>query len=344
MGLFDFKISDLIDFGSNTNEEKESKNNQNDMDSQNGTSNNSLFDNMDIPEKLKQFIILSIQDGVITENERNLISKKGIELGMDKDILDFYIEKIEEKLEADNHEVKEQNHPVKQIAYAFKIAEGYSTGGDQVANSEDLTKVLALIPGVGGVAAIGSLASSIIKTPSNLNALKAEIINHAIVPEEETYLADFIEFCELELESENRKSSSKGLLDAIGSIFGGSELNLIPIWEEKIKQLINRAKYLFPNSALLSPIISRYSIISILRKAKQKGKYEYHHEVKKLIAPEDNMELLQIIELLYLDSKDDETINNVYKKMYEIAKKRFSESPELMKELAKYRKKMFGLF
>ncbi|MCH5231443.1 MAG: hypothetical protein J1F43_06570 [Muribaculaceae bacterium] len=57
-----------------------------------------IFEDIELPDSIIKLIRLSIKDGDISHNERSVIIKKAIEEKVDIDLLNFYLEKIEEDL------------------------------------------------------------------------------------------------------------------------------------------------------------------------------------------------------------------------------------------------------
>lgn len=304
-----------------------------------------IIESMDLPEKYKNLVYLTLEDGEITEKERVLLLKKGEEYGLDGDTLDFFIDKLEEKLGIGKEEAKVRNNPVNRISEAFALIGKYLGRGGYI-DGKRLSLELSQIPEIGSNSTIISLASSLSSNPRNVNALKAEIINKTIIPDDEQYIADFIQFCELQKKSEKEKENSKGLISIFGDVFADSSMDLIPLWEEKIKHLIDKAKNHFSGSRILEPFIEKYSLIPSLKRKKSDDFWDYVHEVRSLSAPEDDTELLQLVALLYEDRKEvDGALKKDYKKMYDIAEKRFAGNPQYLAQLSMYKeKKKFGLF
>ena len=58
----------------------------------------SFFEDIELPDSIIKLIRLSIKDGKISNNERSVIIKKAIEENVEIDLLNFYLEKIEEDL------------------------------------------------------------------------------------------------------------------------------------------------------------------------------------------------------------------------------------------------------
>ena len=304
-----------------------------------------IIESMDLPEKYKNLVYLTLQDGEITEKERAFLLRKGEEYGLDGDTLEFFIDKLEEKLGIGKEEAKVRNNPVNRISEAFALIEKY-IGNGGIIDGNRLSHELSQITGIGSNSTIISLASSLSSNTRKVNALKAEIINKTIIPDDEQYIADFIQFCELQKKSEKEKKNSKGFISSLGEVFADSSMDLIPLWEEKIKHLIDKAKNNFSESRILKPFIEKYSLIPHLKRKRAENVWDYIHEVRSLSAPEDDTELLQLVAMLYEDRKEkDGALKKDYKNMYDIAEKRFAGNPQYLAQLSMYKeKKKFGLF
>lgn len=295
-------------------------------------------------DALEKFISLVIEDGEITDREMELLQKKAESEGIDPLEIEIVVKKrLKKRLE----EKEFLKKPVNQIVQSFKLAEDCAKGGKSAGSASALSSALSLIEGVSGVASIGSLASSLIKTPSNLNLLKAEIINNIAIPENEQYISDFLLFAHSQKEFEiNKKSSSgKSISGVLSKVTMGSELDLVPVWENKITILINTGRRLFGSSDLMQSTIKQVytSPTDKLKKLKGINYAEFLNMLESMSAPDDSNELLELIEFLFAEREIEEA-TKLHKKLYAIAEKRFSDDPSNMATLKKYKIKKFGLF
>lgn len=295
--------------------------------------------------ELERLIAMAIDDGEVTDKELELLKVRAEKEGVDPFEFEIVINK---RLRHKKEHAERMKNPVTAMAEAFKMAEAMAKGGKAVVDGGALSGVLSLIPGVGQVAAIGGLAASLIKTPSNLNALKAEIITNAAIPEEEVYLSDFMLFChsQREVDIERKRSGSKSMSGLLSSMTMGTSLDLVPIWTTKINQLIGRARAMYPHSELITTTISQVyeSPATRLRKEKSRDRLSFYEALDSLTAPEDNHELLEVIAFLYENIADDNQVKEVHKNMYKVAERRFSGNKELTDKLKLYKIKKFGLF
>ena len=304
---------------------------------------NSLQSNLYSLE-LERLISLILENDEVSDREWEMLKARAEKEGVDP--LEFELV-IKKRLKKKKEETARLKNPVVAMSEAFKIVEATAKGEAPI-DGVALSGVLSLIPGVGQVAAIGGLASSLIKTPSNLNVLKAEIIANATIPEEEAYLSDFLLFChsQKEMDLEKRSSDAGSVSRFISSKTVGNSIDLVPIWNTKINHLIGRARTLFPESKLLEMTISQVyeSPATFLRKEKSRNKSRFKKDLEGLMPPEDDQELLEVIAFLHENIKDDDDIRNAHKRFYKTAECRFNGNEELLRKLKLYKAKIFGIF
>lgn len=313
---------------------------------------NKLNSNSPYSENLQRLLNLVTEDGEITDEELKMLQIKAEKEGIDPLEIEIVAKRIIKKKKEELEQKKKlqeelKKDPVKQIKESFKAAEAVAKGGNDFAGLATLTETLNLIPGLQGIDAVGLLASSLLKTPSNLNSLKAEIINNISIPEDEKLFSDFLLFCHTQLEvAKNTKNDKyKNLSGIISTVAFGSEMDLEPIWQTKIDHLISRSKFLFPYSQIVHNTIKLFYVSPVdkLRKLKSTNKKEYYKETEAITVPPDNRELIDLVEFAFFE-KDDPNIFLLYKRMYKAAEVRFSRDAKFSDELKKYKIKKFGLF
>ena len=203
----------------------------------------SLFEGINVTDSLKKIILMSLEDGIITERERDLIKRKALADGMDEIEFDFYFEKIEERF---NSLHKNNNSPAKALKEAFDSLKSIAEGGKGVIPTEQITDQLSMIPGIStGVAITGAVASVLnvfIKEPSNLNGLKAEVIKHVQIPKDIELIVEFLDYAHASIEEEKQRIKAKSGLSGISDFVAGGELDIIPVWQLKIKQVISSSQ------------------------------------------------------------------------------------------------------
>lgn len=201
---------------------------------------NTIFDGINLTESLKKLILMSLEDGVLSDRERDLIRRKALAEGMDELEFDFYFEKIEERF---NTLHKNNHSPAKTIKAAFDSLNNITEGGKGMIPTEQITGQLALIPGIAtGTAITGAVASVLnifIKEPSNLNSLKAEVIKHVQIPKDIDLVVEFLDYAHASIVEEKQRVKAKSSISGISDFVAGGELDIIPIWQLKMKQVIS---------------------------------------------------------------------------------------------------------
>ena len=199
----------------------------------------SIFDGIDLPESLKKIIVMSLEDGILTDRERELIKRKALKEGMDEIEFEFYFEKIEERY---NSHLKTSTSPAKTLKAAFDSLNNIAEGGKGVIPTEELTGILSTVPGIAtGTAITGAVATVLnvfIKEPSNLNSLKAEVIKHVEIPKDIDLVVEFLDYAHASIVEEKQRVKAKSGLSGISDFVAGGELDIIPVWQLKMKQVI----------------------------------------------------------------------------------------------------------
>lgn len=201
----------------------------------------SIFEGTNFSESLRKIVRMSLEDGMLTAREKELIKRKALADGIDEIEFEFYFEKIEERF---NSILNDKHNPVQGLKKAFDIMKEMAEGGGGVMPSE-LAGQLSQIPGIGAGAAIVGAVSSVlnlfIKTPSNLNNLKAEVIKHVVIPNNITLIVEFLEYANISIAEEKQRIKAKSVASGISNAIAGAELDIIPIWQLKKKQVIQKA-------------------------------------------------------------------------------------------------------
>lgn len=296
-------------------------------------------------DELEQMVNMAIEDGELTEREIKMLASRAEHEGIDPDEFEFTLS-LRLRRHAKEMEKRKNQNPVDALSEAFRMLEQYAKGGKKVVNGSALSGVLTLIPGVGQAAAVGGLLAEFIETPSNLNSLKAETIRCFTLPDNPQYLLQFINYAasqqkEAELVKHNKDNSIKGF---VSGFTVGKDLDIIPIWEQKIDEACDMATLRFPSDEALCVACKKYR--PTLANKLRSGRID-NLELKNISAPKDDEELLEVVELLY-NKKDDELewddLKPVHARFYKEAEHRFASNPALLKKLSIYKIKKFGLF
>lgn len=296
---------------------------------------------------LEKMISRAIEDDNLSDEEIAILARRAEKEGIDADEFEFDLrQRIKERKR--NIDRQANINPVEALSTSLKSIEQYVKGGDKVIDGDALSAGLALIPGVGQAAALGGLVASFIKSPSNRNELKAEVIRLFALPDNPEYLRQFIIYANSQIVEEvNRRDNKTSLRSMISSIAVGSEISLIPIWEHKIEEACDLALEKYSNEKMLvkAAIDHRPSLRNKLRQ----GTIKFHDlDTYEGKIPDDAVELVETVELLYdlkKSNPDDwEFVKGTYSRFYGAAERQVSNDPVLKDRLQKCRVKKFGLF
>lgn len=296
---------------------------------------------------LEKMISRAIEDDNLTDEEIAILARRAEKEGIDADEFEFDLrQRIKERKR--NIDRQANINPVEALSSSLKAIEQYVKGGDKVVDGDALSAGLALIPGVGQAAALGGLVASFIKSPSNRNELKAEVIRMFALPDNPEYLRQFIVYANSQIVEEISRSENKtSLRSMISSIAVGSEISLIPIWEHKIEEACDMALEKYSDEKMLVKEAKdhRPSLRNKLRQGTIKIEDLETYEGK---IPDDALELVETVELLYdlkKSNPDDwEFIKGTYFRFYGAAERQVATNPALKERLSRCRIKKFGLF
>lgn len=298
--------------------------------------------------ELEEMVSMAIEDGELTDREIKLLASRAQREGVDPDEFEFKL-RLRIRQHAKDVEKRKNMNPVVALSQAFSMLENYAKGGEKAVNGAALSGALALIPGVGQAAAVGGLLAEFIETPSNLNSLKAEAIRRFVLPDNPEYLLQFINYAASQQKEAIIKGDNDGFKAILSEMAFGGDLDIVPIWDQKIEEACDMASLRFPDDKALR-LASKKHRPTLINKLRSGRKIDY---TKISSAPKDDEELLEVVEFLYnrkdVDDDDnfwDEDIKPVYERFYKEAEQRFSSKPNLLQKLSRYKikKKKFGFF
>lgn len=296
---------------------------------------------------LERMIAMAIEDGPLSDEEIKLLTKRAEKEGVDPDEFEFDLRLRIKKHNKELEKIQNVN-PVEALSSAFKAIEQNVKGGKKAVDGGAIGSALALIPGVGQAAAVGGLLASFIESPSNRNELKAEIIRVFILPDKEEHLQQFISYAASQLLEEysriSKKSSLKGMISAITM---GDELDIIPIWENKLEEACEKAMHTFPDNELLSKTV-RKNRPTLANKLRNGLIQPIDLEDYTGPLPDASEELVSVVEILYSqkqsNSEDWDILKPVHARFYALAESRIDKNSPFYQRLAKCKVKKFGLF
>lgn len=294
--------------------------------------------------ELERMIEMALEDGELSDRDIELLAKRAEREGVDPDEFEFTMRMRVKKRRREQEALKNQN-PVVGLSKAFSMLEQYAKGGKSIVSPDMLSGALALIPGVGQLAAAGGLLAAFIETPSNLNNLKAEAIRRFVLPDNPEYLAQFINYASSQQTEEQlaQKASAMSLKGMVSGITMGNSIDLCPIWDKKIEEACDKAEIMFPTDAMLMQTV-RKNRPTLLKKL-QSGSVTFM-DLEDVTAPKDNQDLLDVVEFAFAKKSSDdwEDWKPFHARMYREAEARFAGDPAAMGRLTRYKVKKFGLF
>jgi len=299
-------------------------------------------------DKLEAMIAMALENGGIDDYEMALLTKRAVKEGIDPDEFEFNLRMHLKKQNRQRDEIDNRS-PVENLSMSLTMMEQYATGGERIVSPGDLSGALSLIPGVGQVAAVTGLLAAFIKTPSNLNNLKAEVIRCFSLPNNPEHLAQFISYAASQQEELiQQKENELSIQGLVSSLSFGKDLDLYPIWEKKIEEACEKAKMQYFNDYHLMQVVKKYqpSLINKLKSGRLRGSeldgILTVSELDGIVPPSDDEELLQVIEFAYNNNDSYYGWERFYSKMYKEGEYRFANNPQMMSRLIKYKKR--GLF
>lgn len=300
--------------------------------------------------ELEGMIEMAIEDGELSDRDIELLSRRAVKEGVDPDEFEFNLRMRLKKAAKKKEELKDMN-PVVGLSQAFNMMEQYAEGGKKVVSAEALSGVMALIPGVGPLAAAGGLLATFIETPSNLNKLKAEAIRRFVLPDDPEYLAQFINYAaSQQTEAQLDKEANFNLKGIVSGLLVGSDIDLIPIWEKKLEEACDKAVFIAPSHPQLMQAVKKNKP-TLLRKLQsgQVSPFGGHGKtlgLNDVTAPADNEELLEVVEFAFAKKSSDdwEDWKGFHARMYKEAESRFAGNQPALSRLSNYKVKKFGLF
>lgn len=289
-------------------------------------------------DKLEAMIAMALENGGIDDYEMALLTKRAVKEGIDPDEFEFNLRMHLKKQNRQRDEIDNRS-PVENLSMSLRMMEQYATGGERIVSPGDLSGALSLIPGVGQVAAVTSLLAAFIKTPSNLNNLKAEVIRSFSLPDNPEHLAQFISYAASQQEELIQQKGKLSIQGIVSSLSFGKDLDLYPIWEKKIEEACDKAKMQYFNDHHLMQVVKKYQP-SLINKLKS-GLLDAG-DLDGIVPPSDDEELLQVIEFAYDRYDVSSGWARFYSKMYKEGEYRFANNPQMMSRLIKFKRGLFN--
>ena len=210
--------------------------------------------------KTLEFIKMSLEDGVIDAQERMMLIRRAEEDGVDLQEFDFVMTKALEAY------TKTARNVIKDMSNLFKTADAMANGAIKPDNKTLISKLPEamaqtnpyLIASMVVVDAVTSTISTFIKAPSKLNTFKAEIIRIIDIPLLPEVLVDFFGYVNSQIIEENQRNKGKGVFSNVSETLFGKDIDLIPIWKEKMNHVMTKAVMRFGNRPEVMGLLEKW--------------------------------------------------------------------------------------
>ena len=226
----------------------------------------SILEKIGCSPKTIEFVNMSLADGIIDSKERALLLRRVADDGVDPQEFDFVITKA---LETYHNSAK---GIMKEMSNLFKMASDMSTkevkpnvGTLTAALPSVLDKVknqylIGAIANVSAIETLSTVISSFIKAASKLNTFKAEIIRMIEIPLFPEVLIDFFGYASSQINEERQRNNGRGVFTDLSETFFGKDIDLIPIWQEKMTQVMTKTVIRYGNCPEIMSMFSKWRI------------------------------------------------------------------------------------
>ena len=213
-------------------------------------------------QKTLEFIKMSLADGVIDAKERAMLLRRVEEDGVDSQEFDFVMTKA---LEEYNRIAK---RVINDLSELFKTADAMANGSIKPDNKLLTSKMPGtmiksnpyLIASMVGGEAIATTISTFIKAPSKLNTFKAEIIRTIEIPLLPEVLVDFFGYASNQIIEEKQRNNGKGIFAEWSESLFGKDIDLVPIWKEKMSHVMTKAVIRYGNHPEVMGVLEKWRI------------------------------------------------------------------------------------
>lgn len=249
--------------------------------------------------KTIEFIKMSLADGVLDDKEKALLICRAKEDGVDLQEFDFVITKALESY----HTAAKQS--IQQLSNFFEQAELMSTK-QQKPNVDNLSAAAPDIMRKTGnpyvIATEIALAaiSSFIKEPSKLNTFKAEIIRKFDVPLFPEVLVDFFGYASSQITEEKQRNNGKGIFTDWSETLFGKDIDLVPIWQEKMKQVMTKTVMKYGNNPTVMSMVSKWRFSPL----KKLQKITDTSEIENFPIPNNASDYIELLKYTFEKTED----------------------------------------
>lgn len=277
-------------------------------------------------QRTEKYIVLALADGIIDEQEQEILERCATEDGVDIQEFKFLLAKALESQQLANRDA------IKQLANAFEMAEkmaNHEIKPDKAQLEQALPAIMTtakIIKGGAGAAsmanpvaagstAIITLLSTFIKEPSKLNEFKAEIIRKIEIPMLPEVLVDFFAYATSEIKQERQKVEGKGLVTLCSDYIFGKELQLEPVWQEKIDSVMTKALSRFGHDRNVMALLTPYRITPLERLRTGEKSQD---DIIAFPVPHYACDFIDLLRYAFMKSQDNnEPMRDAYYQLYQ---------------------------
>lgn len=222
-----------------------------------------IWETMGCSKETIDFIKVAMADGVIDDKDFQILQLKINEDGVNPIEFNYMLTKATEEFQ------KSAKCVIKQLSSAFELAEKMAQK-EIKANEPDLNEALPTLISIvaktnpfamasaTAMETIGKAIGRFVKEPSKLNRFKAEIIRIIDVPLFPEVIMDFCSYAQSQLIQEQQKIDNKGLFTQWSDSLFGNDVNLVPIWKEKIEHILDKATTRYGNNPEIMTLFTKW--------------------------------------------------------------------------------------
>ena len=304
----------------------------------------SVWEKIGCSRKTEEFITMSLADGIIDAKERSILLRRVTEDGVDPQEFDFVMTKA---LETYHNNAK---NVIKELTNLFRMAGEMSASKIQT-NQASLTAALPSVLGkvknqyiVGTVSAVAAaetlsnIITTFIKEPSKLNTFKAEIIRMIDIPLFPEVLVDFFGYASSQIIEEKQRNRGKGVLTEWSETLFGKDIDLVPIWQEKMTQVMTKTVARYGNSLEIMSMVSKWRISPL----KKLMKITNANSIEQFPMPGNASDFIQLLEYTYqkltsIKCENKEAYSHLYQRLISESNRFINLTPKVQIAVEKCR-------
>ncbi|MDE6265112.1 MAG: tellurite resistance TerB family protein [Paramuribaculum sp.] len=299
------------------------------------------FKSIGCSDKTISIIRLSLSDGIIDDKEKALILRRVQEEDIDVQEFDFLLCKALENYQ------RIARNCIKDLSAAFVMAEKIAAK-EEKANGLNLASALPKVAGmVSDPTAMASAAVSdtimntigtFIKAPSKLNTFKAEIIRMIDIPLFPEVLIDFFSYASSQINEETQRNKGKGLFTEWSETLFGKDIDLVPIWKDKMAHVMGKAVLRYGNEPQIMMLFTKWRI-SPLKKLMNLTDPTH---IEEFPFPTNVSDYIEVLDYAFRISQDPskplkEAYSKLHQRIYREGTKKYSWHPKAFEAMEECR-------